>query len=110
MSFGLAEGSRGVDRDISVETLADGGDRRERRADFKRDTGENELLAAGCGDRSGDRGIVEGVGDQWQQQDSDERPSKLSAAKGTAALISSWRCRASRLLVRDKGKGERSHS
>jgi hypothetical protein len=48
--FGLAERSGGVDGHIGVEALANGGDGRERRADFEGDAREDQLLATGRGD------------------------------------------------------------
>jgi hypothetical protein len=54
LSLGLAESFGGVDGHIGVEALADGGDGGKRRADFKRDAREDQLLAAGRGDGLGD--------------------------------------------------------
>jgi hypothetical protein len=44
-----------------VEALANGGDGRERRADFEGDAREDQLLAAGRGDGVGNIRIVECV-------------------------------------------------
>jgi hypothetical protein len=53
LPLGLAERARGIDGHICVETFAHGGDGRESGADFERDAGKNQLLAArgldGCG-------------------------------------------------------------
>ena len=53
--------SRGVDRHIRVESLTDGGDGGKGRADLKRDTGEDQLLAARRLDRASHASVVEGV-------------------------------------------------
>src|SRR6185437_14314043 len=61
LALGLAEGSRGIDRHIGVKPLADGGDGRKSRADFERDPGKDQLLAAGCRDGASHTLVVESV-------------------------------------------------
>src|SRR6476660_6532497 len=44
LSFGFAESSGGIDGDVGVKALANGGDGGERRADFEGDAREDQLL------------------------------------------------------------------
>src|SRR5262249_37578390 len=58
LSFSLAESTGGVDGHVSVEALANSGHGRERRADFKGDAREDQLLAPGRSDCLRHLGIV----------------------------------------------------
>ena len=61
LPLGLAERARGIDGHICVETLAHGGDGRKSGADFERDAGKDQLLAARGLDSSGDARVVERI-------------------------------------------------
>jgi len=59
--LGLVEGARGVDCDVGVVAIADGRDRRERRAHFEGDSGDDEFARAGGLDGVADALVVPGV-------------------------------------------------
>src|SRR5919204_4839361 len=73
LTFRLAKGSRSIDRYVSVQSFPDGCDGRKSRTHFERDTGKDQLLAAGGRDGASHARVVECVDrrtvDAWQRVD-----------------------------------------